>query len=71
MSTHLPGLQSFSRCLHYFVFTKLATTRIRANILSTTKATQKEHMYIFNLMNSFTSLSWNTTYCKLFSLNYY
>ena len=33
MSTHLLGLQSFSRFLHHFVLAKLATSSIRVNSL--------------------------------------
>ena len=33
MSTHLPGFTSFSRFLHHFVLTKLATSSIRVKDL--------------------------------------
>ena len=35
MSTHMPGFQSFTGCLHHFLLAKLAATSIRVNLLHT------------------------------------
>ena len=47
MSTHVPGVRSFSGFLHHFELTTLATSSIRVNLIQELQYKWKRYLYHF------------------------